>query len=391
MLNKGREKLVTDVYTCPYCGSKMRPRERLAAYEDGSVTCSVSENITQLPKIINKDGSRVSKTIYCLKDLELKDNKFVFNPSFMRLLPEDFYDHKECKIALLGSTRAGKTTFLSRFFGLSTISDQVMMNVRYLSNGMKRFNVSLTAAKAKALEAVEVGTYRVLDYNYYANTKFYKDRSIDVLSGSFPMATVSGQDCSRYPFILDVQAKDCDKAYVNFYDIPGEDARNKQLQAAVDGECSGIFVFINAIKDIEGNAAIINSIKNANLDKDTPIAIILAKSDLVSDKFQNSAHVLRTDYYDIDPSLSYEQGIGREILASSMEVKSYLQSESLIIDLEDKYSNVCYFSLSAFHFSDSISQEKENYNDPGRMTFEDSTKRIELPFLWMLRQFGLYK
>ena len=391
VLNVPNTESKKSVYTCPYCGAKMRDRNLLLAYEEGAVSCSVNDSILPLPKIYDKDGNRLKRTIFCLKDLEEKDKRLVFNPSFLRVLPEEFYDHKECKIALLGSTRAGKTTFLSRFFGLSIVSDQVLMNVRYISNAMSKFGVSLTAAKSSALQAKEIGSYQVLDYNYYANTPFYKERAIDVMTGTFPMATPSGVDCSRYPFVLDVQARNCDKVYVNFYDIPGEDARNKEFKAFINGECSGIFVFINAIKDVEGNAAIINSIKHANLPKDTPIAIILAKSDLIVDKFQSSAHVLRTDYYDIDPNLPYEKGIGRDILCASMEVKSYLQSESLILDLEKQYSNVMYFSLSAFQFSDSISQENENYNDPGRMAFEDSPKRIELPFLWMLKQFGFYK
>ena len=387
----GKSEPVRGTYTCPYCGEKMRERRVVRAYETGAVCCSVNDPSLLSPKIYKKDGSQASQVLYCKQDLEIMNNRMVFNPGFMRLLPAHFYDNIECKIALLGSVRAGKTTFLSRFFGLTASSNQVAMNLRHLSNAMSKLNISVTPASCPALSAQEVGVYQTLDYNYFANAKFYADRAIDLATGAFPMATPSGVDCSRYPFILEVKGNSGQNAYINFYDIPGEDARNKKLKATVAGECSGIFLFINAIRDVEGNASIIHSLKAANLPSDTPIAIILAKSDLVESKFLSSAHILRTDYYDFDKNIDYEKGLGREILASSIEVKSYLQAESMILELEQQYKNISYFALSTFNFSNAIHGPNESPNDPGHLRFEDGTKRMELPFIWMLKQFGLLK
>ena len=390
VLNLGKEEPIQGTLFCPYCGEKLRARKIVGAYEEGSITCTAAELNYILPKVLDKKGERARRTVFCKQDLQYMDGKGVFNPEFMRVLPSEYYDKYVAKIALLGSVRAGKTTYLSRFFGLSNTGSQVLMGLRHLSSSMSHFGISVTPANAPLLEPTAQGVYKFSDRNYYSTNRYYKDRSIDLTTGAFPMATPSGVDCHRYPFILETKKRDNSKnSYIMFYDIPGEDARSKQLKAAVSGECSGIFLFINAIRDIDGNAAVINAIKAANLPKDTPIAVILAKADLVENKFLSNAHVRRCDYFDIDPNIPYEQGIGREILCASMEVKSYLQAESMILDIESEYSNVMYFALSSFDFADSIRQGNDTDNDPGRLKFENATKRMELPFVWMLKQFGL--
>ena len=117
--------------------------------------------------------------------------------------------------------------------------------------------------------------------------------------------------------------------------------------------------------------------------------VVLLSYTLLENAFLDNCHVKRVDYYD-DKNSDYEKGIGREILASSMEVKSYLRAESMILDLENQYQNVMYFALSSFNFPESINQENQSFNEPGRLCFETSTKRIELPFLWMLKQFKMF-
>lgn len=388
--NKGREEPLDAIKVCPYCGSKIRDKKVATAYEEGAICCHVLDATHKMPEILKKNGDKEERVIFCQEDLELMEGKYVFNPQFLRTLPVDYYEHINCKVALLGSVRAGKTTFLSRFFGLTMMSNRLTMNSRHLTNAMARFNVSVTPARAPKLTPIELGKYNLADYNYYSEANFYKERAINLDTGAFPMATASGVDCKKYPFTLEVNTNG-NRAYVNFYDIPGEDARTKGFAPFIDQECGGVFIFINSVKDVEGNTSIINAIKAAKLAKDTPIAVCLAKSDLIENKFLPSAHILRTDYYDLDKNLPFEKGIGREILCASMEIKSYLQAESMITDLENTHRNVMYFAVSSFNFSESIHTPTESPNDPGRLQFEDGTKRMELPFLWMLRQFGIYR
>ena len=54
-----------------------------------------------------------------------------------------------------------------------------------------------------------------------------------------------------------------------------------------------------------------------------------------------------------------------------------------------RYKNVRYFGVSSFNFAESIHEANENINDPGKVKFECSCKQIELPFVWMMKQFGL--
>lgn len=389
VLNLGLQSEAKDEHFCPFCGEKLRKRSVVTAYEDGAVACGPMDLKTVAPKIYNSNGEKEKRTLFCRHDLEINNDQAFFNAKFLRIFPKDFYSRKSFKINILGSVRSGKTTFLSRFFGLSLTGNKVSMNLRHLSNSMNKFGVSLTPAVTSQLTATGPGIYKISDTNYIENCQFYKDRAIDLASSTFPMATPSGVDCSKYPFIVEAKSAKGD-AYISFYDIPGEDARSKQYKADSLIESSGIFLFINALKDAEGNAAIINSLKSANLPKDTPIAVILSKFDIVENNFLDSTHVKRTDYYDLSNEKDYVKGIGREILASSMEVKSYLRSESMILDLETNFTNVMYFALSSFSFPESINDNKASFNDPGRLNFENSPKRIELPFLWMLKQFNMY-
>lgn len=392
VLVTGHNEPLVGKFYCPYCGSQIKDRNLIGAYESNPVICSnigFGQSVVR-PQIKDKNGDTIIQSIFCKADLEVQQSKAYFKPNRMRLLPKQFYDHKQYKIMLLGSTRAGKTTFLSRFFGLTHIGNEVNMSLKYLASAMAKFGVSVNAASAPALNVIGDATYQVSDKNYYINEPFYKERAIDLDSGSFPGATTTNTDCTSYPFILETNTKNATvSSYISFYDIPGEDARTRELSKFQDKEIGGIFLFINAVNDRQGNEAIINHLKSAKLPQDTPIAIILAKADLRESQFLPSSHILRTDYYDIPASIPYEQGIGREILCSSMEVRSFLQNESLITDLETQYDNISYFALSNFSFKNSIHHDSSDYNRPGQLTFENTTKRLELPFLWMLKQFGL--
>ena len=131
-------------------------------------------------------------------------------------------------------------------------------------------------------------------------------------------------------------------------------------------------------------------LRAAKLSKRCPIAIIVTKMDTLEHEFDSNCHCLRTDYF--DGTTVYEgSSLQREIDYSSEEIRSYLKHMSLMPDFDGTYENVKYFGVSSFDFIDSIHNEMEDINTPGKVKFECSSKRMELPFIWMLKQFDLIK
>ena len=110
--------------------------------------------------------------------------------------------------------------------------------------------------------------------------------------------------------------------------------------------------------------------------------------DMLESKFDVHSRCLRTDY--LDGSKKYEgSALQREIDYSSEEIRSYLWYMNLLPNFGQTYSNVKYFGVSSFNFLDSIHREHEDPNAPGRVRFLSSAMRMELPFVWMLKQFGV--
>ena len=129
-------------------------------------------------------------------------------------------------------------------------------------------------------------------------------------------------------------------------------------------------------------------INSANLTPETPIAVIVTKMDMLESKFDSNCHCLRSNYF--DDCGDYEGSVvEREIDFSSEEIKSYLATEGLLPKFEAKYKNIKYFGVSSFNFVDAIHNQLEDINAPGKIKFECSSKRMELPFLWMLKQFAV--
>ena len=148
---------------------------------------------------------------------------------------------------------------------------------------------------------------------------------------------------------------------------------------------------VNGRTDTGSNDMIIRVLQNAEISTDSPVAVILTKLDILKDEFNGNCHCLRTDYLNYSFDKYDGSYLEKEIDISSEEVRSYLSNEvPLTLDLENKFKNVKYFALSSFNYSDSIIHKKdENENDPGELKFESSGFRLELPLVWMLRQFGI--
>lgn len=395
-INKPRPPIPDDK-TCPYCHKKITVSNRDRRYKKGGNSCD--GQISQLIITKNKGGNLATKCLYCSSDLSDSEN---FNVSRLRVLPENFLNHLNYKIAFTGSTRAGKTTYISRFFdiisnGINNGSIRCQMAMNQLQNSLNLFNIGIKSASIPEIQADDKNaTYFLTTRNWTDTQREYSDRVISIDPPLYPSATANDDtgsanyDLASYPFIAEVN----NEAYVSFYDIAGEDAKSsKKISALSNGKPIGVFCLINGNQDNNGTSSVITMLNESDLPANSPIAVILTKFDTIDKQFDSNCFCLRTDYLDEASKRYSNTPIEWEIDYSSKEIESYLINKGLIKNnIFSKYKNVKFFCVSAFNFNDSIKKEEDNdLNAPGRVRFNCSSKRIELPFLWMLKQFNLIK
>lgn len=403
------KKSVTWKSSCPYCHSLIKNDLH---YKNGGISCHGKQEKRGEKGIVEiyqkRKLQKTKNVMYCKDDL---DNDGNFENNYRRILPKDFLAHNNYKVAFTGSMRAGKTTYISRLFNINKNGAEgrpIGITLSMIKKPLERFNISINHAVISKLDISEkplkkkgnVDVVEDINWDTDVGNKYYTERAIDLRLGTFPTGTQTGSEFSRKPFCLEakrISGKNSQKepkSYISFYDVAGEDAQKSQenLKTIGSGKAPiGVFVLINGKKDSGSNDMIINVLQEAQINKDSPIAVILTKFDILKKEFDGNCHCLRSDYL----NYFYEKYDGsyleKEIEISSEEIRSYLSREiSMTLDLEKKFSNVKYFALSSFNYSDSIIHQKdENENDPGELKFESSGFRLELPLVWMLRQFGI--
>lgn len=387
---KPREFISMTSDTCPFCHQKFDEKVSGSfAYRSGGAVCSGTRSKNVKYPIIYADQKTLqSKCVYCAEDFNVRDGKASFKNAFMRLLPDAFLDHDTYKIAFSGSTRAGKTTYLSRFFGI-TGDNKINMPMTMVSHSLSRMGISVKSAPIPLVKAKNaIPEYQVEEHGWADETAMYVERSVNLNPPHFPMATPGG-DYTSYPFVAEVMGKK--KSYISFYDIAGEDAEHEtQVRRVAGGGLIGVFCFINGISDAKKHRDVIVKLLEAGLDPNCPIAMIVTKMDAFKDEFDSNCHCLRTDYF--HPTKEYfGSDLEHEINFASEEIRSYLHNAGLLSDMSNSFNNIKYFSVSAFNFKDSIHKEGELDNTEGHLYFDCSSKRLELPFIWMLNQFGIIK
>ena len=398
IVSEAEKKSVSWKSTCPYCHSLLDAK---ITYEKGGVSCQGNQATT----IYEKRKLQESKTaMYCQGDL---NDKGGFIGDYRRLLPKDFLSHDNFKIAFTGSKRAGKTTYISRLFSIDkngVMNKNVAITLSMIKKPLERFNVAVNHAVVPLVgisdkDVKNKGKVDVIeDNNWDVRSSYYEDRAIDLRVGAFPTGTQTGLEFTRLPFCFEakkISGKGQSSSYVSFYDVAGEDAQTSQKTIEIIGSKDqvpiGIFLLVNGKKDTHSNDMILSVLNKADIHKDSPVAVILTKLDILKESFDGNCHCLRSDYL----NYSFEKYDGsyleKEIDISSEEVRSYLSNEvPATLSLEKKFNNIKYFALSSFNHSDSILHKKdENEDDPGELKFESSGFRLELPIVWMLRQFGI--
>jgi len=352
--------------------------------------------------------------MYCCQDFSdamgkpMKKSDVDSNWQFSRVLPADFLSHRHFKVAVVGSKRAGKTTFISRMFDVTGDKGSTEMPARMMVNATSGKGFSLAPYTPRDLNVAEtVGdqvcwtlSENVWFKNEEKNVKFYSAYSIDVPQGRYPVATDrikegsedQSRDPMRFPFIFEVNRSD----YIYFYDIAGEDAEKSgnRLSKMIKEAPSGIFYLVDGNSNQSGNESVSARIRDmlGGSVAEHPIAVILTKFDELEKHFDPNCHCLRADAFEM-MSGRYEGSLLEEnIELASEEIRAYLAHRGILPDF-GPHANVRYFGMSSFADSRAVCHIEQKEGAGGQaevnyLRYESSAKRMELPLIWMLRQLG---
>lgn len=408
-----RMKPLSPSYTCPFCHEAIDVQlAKTKAYKMGGVSCSADATSGMASVGIQDENGHTKKNcMVCENDVvgiqAAKDDDKVY-----KIFPDNFLEHNHFKIAFQGAPRAGKTTYISRFFGLKSklkpkgkqkissgrepTADDYDFDcpMTEMKNTTKKFDIVAEPAPIMALN-----DQRKVDVQWLKKEIQYVNRGMEI--GRKLPSTPNG-DYTEYPFIVEVNHTN----YVSFYDIAGEDSRTsgKYIKkiAEKDENTIGIFFIVTATNK-DGNSVnteVARQLTAAGeyLDPSCPVAVILTKMDALGDRFDSSCACRRFDYYPQFKNFIYDgSDVEKFINDSSEEIKSFIDNEGGV-DIEQRgkaagdikrFTNVKYFCVSSFGFADSTCRDTDSMDDESYMQFVTSTRRMELPFVWMMRQFGI--
>ena len=201
------------------------------------------------------------------------------------------------------------------------------------------------------------------------------------------------------------------ESYIALYDIAGEDAKygtnmgfikpKEDEKRRTTLEALGCFLIIDGdFNNANENLVVANELfgklaeDNSPAAKEVPLAVILTKFDEHEQYFSPDAHCLRGDIPDMIPENGRYAGsaLERNIDMSSAEIYDYLRADPHITNIEGcvrNFKNVKFFGVSSLGFADAVKPRDEADTSVKRMRFMTSPKRIELPFVWMMKQFGI--
>lgn len=379
---------------CPYCHEKISFKEdAVKLYRKGGVSC---DGTRILSSVRGETRGEQRNCIYCKKDIT-PEGKFVTN--YNRLLPTDYLSRESFNIALYGSRRAGKTTFLSRLFNLRRNRENLTADCAFLLD-------VLSGIRLKAYHPPKVSSrdkdVRIDPSNpYWAPAAVYGNYVMETGEGHFPRTTeavVDEDSLYKSPFIMSAGSK----AYVNFYDISGEDAENGRMHMMGDAGNLGIFLIVDIESTrSEGNKNVIRhfgerieeELVNIKNKDDIPVAVIVTKFDKHEKNFSSSAHCLRGDVADMFGGIYSRSELESNVNASSEEIRSFLAEAGYPLKMLEGFGNVKFFGVSLFSNSRALYHRSgtDGGAEENRQLFKVSPKRMELPVLWMFHNFGLIR
>lgn len=141
--------------------------------------------------------------------------------------------------------------------------------------------------------------------------------------------------------------------------------------------------------------------------KPIPLAVVLTKFDKYEPEFDSSAHCLRGDIYDMADfkvgrykRLKYiGTALQNNVDMASEEIRHFIDTEfndsgrdnffNMLIENQDLFSEIKFFGISSLGIKESLTHDNTNGIETNRLNFLAEPKRIELPFIWLLNQFGI--
>ena len=400
---------------CPYCHKVFASKvDIISKTKHGGTSCTGERFSTEDKKVMmvmdGKNRKKVAKqAFYCSDDFTMVKDEYLKMPDdagdLLRTLPETFFEHNHFKIIVMGSKRAGKTTFISRLFGIKGNGQDTELLTDTIKHATRKV-ANLSAYSINCLKVVdEIGGKKILttkDSWYKKNDSFYSAYSIDINRGLYPGATNTVgnardvdklRNITKAPFVMEVNKS----SYVYFYDMAGEDAqRSTEFISTLIGKPEenqpvAIFCLIDSRADTSDTLSVFQRINEVLAGRKSvcPVAVILTKFDTIEKEFDDNCYCLRSDSYDMMTN-SYEGSeLEKSVNFSSEEIRSYLSSKKINPDFGG-LANVKYFGVSAFSTPDSIFHEdqKGKVEEVNYLLHSSSPKRMELPLIWTLKQFG---
>lgn len=436
------------VKKCPYC---FRPMNLPDNYNKGRgytvCECGGSSAATQGHLLSLSDNTKIQPKLHSTKhivccgyDYRKEDKAFTTEALYKHLiLPTDYMDKPSMNVALIGATNSGKSVILSTLLGARSYLQEQMVRsgasredaqanaTSYLLNSIvSRFD---TKKSGTGVELFDLAQVRIPeekkndDFTTLSECKSTSEIDIDNTTGgsrtqqlirerymvevgrALPRHT-EGTDikfCGLHPFVFRMG----NLGYSFFYDIPGEVFKSTRketnmLRGVRNADCLVLIIngyakdhLNDSIREVEDGLEAAAKIMGKEKLYNTPVAVVLAKFDMLQDAFDDNCHILRENIlHMIDQDRSVKRGVyansavEKHIAYSSYEIKHYLASQGEInfVNNMKKFTYLKYFAASALGSDDCYSHDAQKV-----LKFHERPLRLELPIIWLMYQMGLIK
>ena len=171
-----------------------------------------------------------------------------------------------------------------------------------------------------------------------------------------------------------------------------------------NGEKENADLYENQYYTLERFISRLAAVREMDKDKEikVPLAIVLTKFDKYEKYFDSNSHCLRGDVKDmalfVRKELRYAgSALQNNIDMASAEIENFLKghfksNDKNIFDLINSnakyFSEVKFFGVSTVGFDEAI-KHIEGGKRENILQFLTAPKRLELPFIWMLSQYGI--
>ena len=431
-----RNKATAEELVCPFCHRQIKWNDYNGndRYKAGGVSCQgsyLAVNGNYAP--IKRAEKAVEGCLYCEKDLNKNRDGFAVSlggSEYNRILPQDFLGADSFRLAVIGETRSGKSFMLTRMFPFEQKREYVAINQSPLNLYFR--NGGISEVRLQNVELQNKNNF-ILDKVKLWRTGVHNDFVWNAKTGFCPGFTKKTPEQNEYdilernPIVLSFEKrasflKKPRKNYVFVYDMPGEShspqnntEQNKPVPLLdnpnrlgcifiFNGEKENADLYENQYYTLERFISRLAAVREMDKDKEikVPLAIVLTKFDKYEKYFDSNSHCLRGDVKDmalfVRKELRYAgSALQNNIDMASAEIENFLKghfksNDKNIFDLINSnakyFSEVKFFGVSTVGFDEAI-KHIEGGKRENILQFLTAPKRLELPFIWMLSQYGI--